>query len=343
MSEEEAKKWEEQQKKQQCEMMKRGMTQFAREMQRMQKMLDRIKKGLAQAGVGMPQELVNALAKAPELIEKIKNSTNCDEIEGITDDMQDIAMTMQDLGPRLGELEGLGRMLKEADRQVKNMFRDFKRVQSAARRNAALVDEVKELEATVGLMSKAVADAKTLAKTDPFSARDVLEDNFWGATEEFYERMRLIDMLSNVGRAVSQANTEIQRADRRITTLSRRKDVPKEVIADLKDMLAEIKAMVPQLKELLAKKPVDFDEVGIMAESFWGRISEFEAEMEKWGASAYVPQFQDGQGIKLDIPQGFIMPQTSGGDFGGGGFGAPLGDFGSPSGSGGGGGFPAQP
>lgn len=325
-------------REQQCQMMKRGMKDFMRGFTRMQQYVTRLERKL-KGVVGMPPELKSALQAAPALVKKFEAAQSCDEVENLVGDMEDIAMAMQDLGPRLGEIEGLGQMLRESDRQVKDMYRNFKRAQAVARRNAALADEVKELEVTVGVMSKAVADAKALAKTDPFGARDVLEEGFWGATGEFYERLRLVDMLSNVGRALSQANSELLRADRRVNTLARRKDVPKEAIADLKSMFVEIKAMVPQLKELLAQKPVDFDELGTAAESFWGRISEFEAEMQNWGASTYVPKFQEGAGIEFDIPEGFIMSQTTGGGgFGGGDFGAPGGGFGS---SGGGGGFPA--
>jgi hypothetical protein len=293
-------------RQEQCVMMKRGIKDFMRGVTQMQKFVARLEKKY-KGVIGMPPELKSALAAAPELVKKFDAAKDCDEVENLVGDMEDIAMAMQDLGPRLGELEGLGRMLKESDRQAKEMYRSFKRVQAAAKRNTALADEVRELEVTVGLMSKAVADAKALALTDPFGARDLLEEKFWGDTEEFYERVRLIDMLSNMGRALAQANSELVRAERRVNTLARRKDVPKEVIADLRGMLGEIKAMVPELKVLLAKKPVDFDELAVVAESFWGRISEFEAEMQNWGASTYVPHFQEGTGIELDIPEGFIM------------------------------------
>ncbi len=108
-----------------------------------------------------------------------------------------------------------------------------------------------------------------------------------------------------------------------------------ETIATLKDMLASIKESLPELSAVLAKRPVDYEDIKFAAESFWEKIQEFENLLAEQGQSFYAPTVKGGVGINIDIPQGFIAaPSPSGpGGFEGG---PPTGGFGpGPGGPGG--------
>ncbi|MBI4122561.1 MAG: hypothetical protein HY462_01035 [Parcubacteria group bacterium] len=238
-------------------------------------------------------------------------------------------MIMQEWGPRMGDLDRLAGMLSQADRDLRNMSRAFTRTKNLPKRRPELTDAVKELEAMVGVFTKRVADAKTLAKTDPEGALDLLE-SFYGESEEFWNAVALVDMVSNISRGLSQANTELRRNEQKIRTLERNKTVDAETIAALKDMLAGIREALPELRAVVAKRPIDYEEVKIVAEDFWNQIQEFENLMAETGQSFYAPTIKGGAGIEVDIPDGFIASPSSGSSGGGGGF------------EGGGGGFPSS-
>lgn len=308
-------------KEEQFRHMKRGMDQFARGVTQMKRFVDRAKARLAKQGVGIPVELTNAMAKAPELLAKLKAAKDIEEFEDLMGDMQDIGMIMQEWGPKMGELERLGQMLSQISRDVRNMTTNFNRVKRAAARRPELADTLKEVEAMLGVMGKKAADAKVLAKSDPEGALELVED-FYGNSEEYWNTVAIVDMVANVTRGLSQANSEIRRAETRIRNLERSKQVDKEVIATLKEMLAGIKESLPELRAVLARRPVDYEEIKFVAESFWEQIQEFESLLAEQGQGYYAPTVKGGQGIKIDIPEGFLGSPSSGG---GGGFGGPGG------------------
>ncbi|MBI4122704.1 MAG: hypothetical protein HY462_01770, partial [Parcubacteria group bacterium] len=129
-SEEEMQRMKEEQFKQ----MKRGVDQFVRGMTQMKRFVDRAKARLSRQGVGIPPELENALAKAPELVAKLKAAKDIEEFEELMGDMQDIGMIMQEWGPRMGDLDRLAGMLSQADRDLRNMSRAFTRTKNLPKR-----------------------------------------------------------------------------------------------------------------------------------------------------------------------------------------------------------------
>ncbi|MEK7164455.1 MAG: hypothetical protein AAB779_00760, partial [Patescibacteria group bacterium] len=136
-SEADMKRQEEQEKRmreQQFQQMKRGMSQFARGVTQMTRFAAQAKTRLAKQGVALPLELTNALAKAPELLAKLKAASTQEEFEDLMGDMQDIGMIMQEWGPKMGELQRLGGMLSQLNRDVRNMSTNFNRVKRAAAR-----------------------------------------------------------------------------------------------------------------------------------------------------------------------------------------------------------------
>lgn len=312
------KRQEEQEKRmreQQFQQMKRGMSQFARGVTQMTRFAAQAKTRLAKQGVALPLELTNALAKAPELLAKLKAASTQEEFEDLMGDMQDIGMIMQEWGPKMGELQRLGGMLSQLNRDVRNMSTNFNRVKRAAARRPELADALKEVEAMLGVMGKKAADAKVLAKSDPEGALELVED-FYSSSEEYWSTVSVVDMVANVTRGLSQANTEIRRTEQRIRTLERSKQADAETIATLKEMLTAIKATLPELQAVLKRRPVDYEEIKLAAEDFWEQIQEFENLLAEQGQGFYAPTVKSGANLKLDIPEGFLgVPAATDNDF----------------------------
>ena len=290
---------------QQFKMMKKGIDQFARGVKDMQKYISRIKTKLARVGVNIPPELENALNRAPELITKFKNAKSVEEVESLMADMEDIAYVMQDWGPRLGDLERLGEMIKQADQQVKKMQSALKRAQNAAKRKTELVEPVIELETLFNELKALNADTKVLAKTDPESALDKI-DEFFGNMEEYWNQVSFVDMITNLQKGLSSAKSQIAAAERRLKSLERTKKVDAQTIAELKDMLAEIKAKLPELQTLMKQKPIDYDAIQALGEELWDNVQMFENTMALYGQSNYLPILKTNSGVKFEAPQGFI-------------------------------------
>lgn len=292
--------------------MKKGTNQFAKGVTQMTKFVNQMKTKLAKSGVGIPAELTNALAKAPELIAKLKSSKNMDEFQELMGDMQDIGMTMQEWGPKLGELQRLVDMMKNLDKDVKNMRTNFTRVQKAAKKRPELAEPLKDVEAMFNDMAKAVADVKALAKTDPEGALDLV-DEFYGNTEEFWNQLSFLEMVSNMTRGLTQANTQIRQIESRIRTMEKRKGADKEFIALLKEMVAAVKAALPELKAAMATRPIDYEEVKILAEDFWMQLQDLQNTMADQGQSFYMPTVKQDAGINVVIPEGFTSNSGGGG------------------------------
>jgi len=319
---------EEQQKMQekQFQQMKKGTDQFAKGVTQMQKFVAKMKTTLAKSGVGIPAELTNALAKAPELVAKLKASKDMDEFQELMGDMQDIGMIMQDWGPKLGELQRLASMIKNLDKDIKNMRTNFTRVQKAAKKRPELAEPLIEAETMFSDMTKRVAEIKELAKTDPESAMDLV-DEFYGNTEEFWNQISFLDMVSNMTKGLTQANTQIKQIETKIRAMAKAKGADQEMIATLKEMVAAVKAALPELKAAMAVRPVDYEEVKMLAEDFWMQLQDLQNMMADEGQSFYMPNVQQGQGINVNIPEGFIGSLGGGGQAG---IITPGGDPGSP-------------
>ena len=298
-------------------MMKEGMNQFAKGVTQMTKFVNQMKTKLAKSGVGIPAELTNALTAAPALVAKLKASKDMDEFQELMGDMQDIGMIMQEWGPKLGELQRLVHMIKNLDRDVKSMRANFTRVQKAAKKRPELAEPLAEVGALFNDMVKRVAEIKALAKTDPEGALDLVQE-FYSDTEEFWNQVSFLDMVSNVTRGLTQANRQIRQIESKIRTMEKKKGVDKEMIATLKEMVAAVKAALPELKAAMAARPVDYEEVRFLAEDFWMQLQDLQNMMADKGQSFYMPTVKQGQGINVVIPEGFT------GNSGGGGQAVPM-------------------
>lgn len=300
---------------QRFEQMKLGLSQFGKGIKQMNAMVVRLQKQLGGA-VGIPPELTAALAKAPEALAKIKNAQSPDELEEIMGDVQDIGSTMQDWGPKLGELMRLAQMLKQANREAQNVQRAVRRAESALKRNADLAEAVKTLKDQAAQLTAALGDAKTLAQTDPEAALDKLDDDFYGNMEEFFNQVSFVDMMRNLKKGLSQAASQVRQAENTINRLSRAGKLDEATTSDLKTAIDDLKAQVDEVKKLSQAKPIDQDAIRQAGEDLWQQLSDVQNQLAEHGASFYAPQIKSGPSVQFELPQGYSGP-TQSGEFGG--------------------------
>jgi len=211
------------QERQQFKMMKQNIKQFEREMKRMTQYVTSMEKRLKRQNIGLPQELQNALTEIPGLTAQLKAAEDFEQFEEAMSKMQDVMMVIQDWSGRLHELEQLGQMLKDVQRQVNDMYRSFKQLQARLKRRPELQEELKSLEAMVGVMSRRVTDAKALAKTDSEEALNKVREVF-DNTEEFWSEYQFLQMVSDLlqGKITPNPNQIFERSKQSATELIER-------------------------------------------------------------------------------------------------------------------------
>ncbi|MFA4872540.1 MAG: hypothetical protein WC659_01235 [Patescibacteria group bacterium] len=300
---------EKQRQEQQFKMMKQNLKQFSKEITNMQKKVKQMESRLKKLGVGIPPELVTALAEAPAAVKALEKASTFEEVEEGIGAAEDIAMVLQEWGPKLGEIERFATMLKQIDKDVKSMASTVKRLQASAKRKPELQGPVAELEATWSAMQGSAVEAKALAKSDPESGQEKL-DSFYDSTEEFWNQVSYIDMVSNVSKGLAKAKTELSRADRRVAALAKKKGIDPDAVAQAKAIVVNMKDLYNELKGLISAKPIDYEAVGASAEEFWDVMQEFENMMAAYGDRTYMPKVSTGKGVNVVIPEGFIMQNT---------------------------------
>lgn len=284
--------------------MKKGLSQFAKGVSQFQKMVNKMKPKLAKLGVGIPTELEAALAKAPEILDKIKNAQSADEVEDLMTDIQDIGDAMQEWGQKFGDLMRLGEMLKQADKGLKDIQKAIKRIQTSAKKNTAAQEIANNLNTMASEMSQILKDVRELAKTEPDSALEKLENDFFGKMEEFWNSVAEADTVINITKGISQAKKEIAKAKQKVKTLEKNKKIDPADITDLKDILANIEAQVKDLGEM-AKQKASAEEIQDASGELWGLVEEFENKLAELGQGSYKPNVQQGENIDFHRPEGY--------------------------------------
>ncbi len=316
---------------QRLKQMKQGLKQFARGIEQFKKMITKMKPRLAKLGVGIPAELEAALAKAPEILSKIDSAQSADELQNIMTDIQDLGETMSEWGQKFGDLMRLGEMLRQSDKSIKDMQRAVKRLESGAKKNPGAQESFTNLNTLLGEMVQTLNETKGLAKTEPDSALDKLEDEFFGKMEEFWNSVSEVDTIVNFSKGISQAKREITRAKQKIKTLSRNKKIDPTLIADLNDIIARLEQKIPEIQNLAKQGSVDPEDI----RELWDIFEEFENKMSEAGQSFYAPTVKRGEDVSFELQDAFDFGPRGGGEGSFGEGGGPGAFGGVPTGSGG--------
>ncbi len=284
--------------------MKQGLSQFTKGISQFQKMVSKMKPKLAKLGVGIPAELEAALAKAPEILEQIKNAQSADEVEELMGDIQDIGDSMKEWGGKFGDLMKLGETLKQADKEVKNLQKAIKRLQTAAKQNPVAQEAINNLNTLASEMSQILQNAKELAKTEPDSALEKLENEFFGRMEEFWNSVADADTIINITKGLGQAKKEIAKAKTKIKSLERNKKINPDDIQAIKDLVASAEEKLKVL-ESLAREKASAQDVQAVSGELWDVLKEYENKLSEIGQGSYKPNVQSGENINFQLPQAF--------------------------------------
>lgn len=315
-SEQDQKRMEEEQKKndeRRFKDMKKGLSQFANGAKMMKKNLARMKTANAKCGVGMPEELENALAQTDSLVAKINAAKTADELDEIVGDIQDVGSVMQDWGPRMGDLNRTCQMLRQADRDIKQFDKNIKRLESQAKANKKVdVSElIAEYKTAVNAQKEILAQAKVLAKTDPESALSKIEDDFYGNMDNLGNLQMQLDVILNISRGLKNLAREINNFTSQIKTLARKKIDT----AEMQELLNGLKTRVEEIKTLIKEKADAEDLISKIEEAFDSR-QELQDLLQEYDMLKMIPQIKGGGNfnVKMNLPEAFRKNKKDNGE-----------------------------
>ncbi|OIO50344.1 MAG: hypothetical protein AUJ11_02935 [Parcubacteria group bacterium CG1_02_44_65] len=297
-SEEDQQKMDEQRLKD----MKRGMSQFTRSIAMMKKSVAKNKTSLSKCGVSMPEELVNALNSSDSLVAKINNAKTADELDEAVGDIEDISSVMQDWGPRLGDLNRLCQMLKQADRDQKQLDRSLASYTKKNTTKMDITEILAEYKTNVEGMRQTLADVKVLAKTDAEEALTKLEDDFYGNMDNVRNSEQALNMVLNISQGIRQATSDIKRMESSIKALKKKKvdtaDIEAQV-ADFKQQIADIKVLI--------KSKFDVDELIGKVETAFDAREQISDALQEYGVGNMEPQIKENKGmnVQVNLPDAF--------------------------------------
>jgi hypothetical protein len=285
--------------------MKRGLSQFAKGIKSMKKSAAKTKAIVSKCGVSMPEELENALASADNLVGKIESAKTADELDEATESIEDVGSVMQEWGPKMGDLHRLCQMIKQGDKDLKQLERSIKRAESQDKSNKKvdLSEMIAEFKNDFNGLKSALAEVKQLAKTDPESALEKLEDDFFGQMDNVRNSERAIDMALNVLRGIKDADREMKDYQKQINSLKKKKVDTAEIQAEL-DFL---KSQIAELKVLIKTK-FDPDDLVDTVEATFDAREELQDALQELGAGPQmVPQIKVNKSYntRVDLPDAF--------------------------------------
>lgn len=276
--------------------MKRGLSQFTRSAQMMKKNVAKTKAAINKCGVGMPEELDNALNSIDGLVKKINDAQTADELDQVIGDIEDVGSVMQEWGPRMGDLHRLCQMLKQADRDLKQLDRSLARYQAKNSGKIDISGILADYKSNLDNMRQALSQARELAKTDSESALSKIEDDFYGSMDNLRNAEQAINMALNIGQGIRQASAEIKNIDRNIKSLKRKKIDTTE----LEQLAADFKAQVEDIKNLVKTK-FEVDELIDKVEVAFGTREQIYDSMQEYGMGSMTPQIKENKSLNMQV------------------------------------------
>lgn len=300
-SEEEMKKMDERRFKD----MKQGLSQFAKGVKMMKKSAAKTKAVVNKCGVSMPEELENALAAADNLVGKIESAKTAEELDEAVDSIEDVGSVMQEWGPRMGDLHRLCQMIKQGDKELKQIERSLKRMETRAKSNKKvdLSEMIAEYKNDAANLKQALSEVKQLAKTDPEAALEKLEDDFYGEMDNVRNNERALDMALNISQGIKDAAREIKNFDKQISFLKKRKIDTAEAQA----LLNSFKAEIEELKGMIKGK-FDAEELVDRVEALFDSREKLQDILQELdGNSQIMPQIKvdKNYNMNVDLPDAF--------------------------------------
>lgn len=290
--------------------MKRGLEQFSRGAKMMKRSLTKMKNSITKCGVNVPAELENALNASDGIVEKIKAAQNADELEEITGDVEDVGAVMQDWGPRMGDLQRLCQMIKQADKDIKQLDRSLKRYEARAKANKKmdLSEITAEYKKDIEALKEILGQVKQLAQTDPDSALEKIEDDFYGQMDNVRNNEMAIDMALNMSQGMRNVDKEIKNYEKQIKSLKRKKIDVKEA----EELLNKLKVQIAEIKKF-AKGQFDREEFVAKVEAAFDAREELQDALQELGSGPQMEPKITGEknyNVQINLPDSFKKQKT---------------------------------
>ncbi|MEK7125296.1 MAG: hypothetical protein AAB880_00060 [Patescibacteria group bacterium] len=242
--------------------MKKGMLQMEKGLKQFEVQITR----LARQKIKVPAEVSETLAKIKTVIAAIKAAKTFDEAEEAG--MQDLPELFQSLDEFRHQLEALSRwpqVARQITQQVRRLDSELKRVKTTVdrlkRQRIDLTDEYTAFEAAVKKLKEVagVASAKATSGNteDVEEAFNLLENEFFGAMEEAFQSVQIIQTMTNLGRFNSDFRRGLAQAQQTINRLKRQK----VDTAELQELYNEAKAKGEEVLALLRARPIDSEAI----------------------------------------------------------------------------------
>ena len=300
-SEEEIKKMDERR----FQDMKRGLSQFSKGAKMMKRSIAKMKAAINKCGVSIPTELENALNASDNIVGKIQAAQNADELEEIIGDVEDVGSVMQEWGPRLGDLHRLCQMLKQADKDIKQLERSVKRAEANDKANNKidLTEIIAAYKNDINNLKEILSQVKELAKSDPEAALEKLEDDFYGQMDNARNNQTAIDMALNASRGIRDASREIKNYEKQINTLKRKKINT----AEAEELLGRLKTQIDEIKNFITGS-FDPEEFMDKVEATFDSREELQDALQKIGGGPQImPQIKvnSNYNVNVNLPDSF--------------------------------------
>jgi len=291
--------------------MKKGLGQFSKGAQTMKKSLAKLKTKVGKCGVGIPEELQNAIDASDGLATKIESAQTADELEEIISDVEDVSSVMQEWGPKMGDLQKLCSMLTAADKEVLRIKKALAKYESKAKTNTKidLTDLLAQYKQDAQTLTDTLVKIKELAKTDPESAGDMIETDFFDLLDNIHNSEMAIDVALNVSKGLKNMDLDLKSLERQITALKKKK----VDVAEHLSILTELKAKNESLKQKIKSK-FDAEEVIAEVEEFFQEREALQDKIqESGGATGYEPKVKvdASYNVNVNMPDAFLKQTTT--------------------------------
>ncbi|MBI5229839.1 MAG: hypothetical protein HY981_00875 [Candidatus Magasanikbacteria bacterium] len=254
--------------------MKQGVIQFEKQLAR-----------LAKQRVAIPTDITEKVEKAKTLLNAIANAKTWDEAEAAgIEDMQDIMMTLDQSRQQLEMLARWPQTLKQIERELGNFARQLKQNKAIAdrlnKRGVDVTDHVSALEEAINKLKSVRDDAVSkIAAGESQEAFDLIENDFFGQMDDVFQHVKVIQMMNNLGRFVSDFKRGMADAARELK-MREKKGIE---VAEARATFEQAKAQGENVLALIKTKPLDEDAVLDALETFEESITAFENQMGELG------------------------------------------------------------
>lgn len=231
-------------------MQKEQLTRLKQNMRGMEQGLTQTKKTidrLTKKGVAVPAEYTSVVTELSQALATIKSATEyTDEVATASDTIMEKSEDLRDIGPKLGMLEQLPKMLTRAEKQIKKMTDGVAKAKKRkdAEQYSAVIAKVESAIAGVRSIYAGIKQQNDAGNIE--EAMDALMQDLPDSMQEAQRELSVLEHMSNMAKLVKSTEKEIATFEKQVRSLGKKgKDVSKitAIITEARAKLAELKAL----------------------------------------------------------------------------------------------------